>query len=382
MDQVEFAKLTSRDDVSLTLELHWGISADDIRDLRALHELSFPLTYDDTYYQWLLSDSCVALTARISYCDFMRRVHTTEWEEHMEPPGQKESSGPNPAEYTVIGFCIGQMAYARYDDGSLAAGPTGYLGSFAVHPKFRRRGIGETLLRRYLSYMLFEIPVPRSLHLGERWGSYGHILQLVFKSVLAPVSWCSLWAERQGETQLCHMEDKVSNSSGSGSREKCCLKPRCGLPEVWLHCLSSDGALLHFYGARGFIRARELRGFYTINDQSCDAALLVLRSDDFVKLASTPSPCGSSCQETPHSTATKGVEVCPECETRATLSGALAEVADIHLSGSAVNLDWHRYDGSLEAVEGPYGVAVGVVMFAFKLGLVVWSVWIMVAYIA
>jgi ribosomal protein S18 acetylase RimI-like enzyme len=70
----------------------------------------------------------------------------------------------------VIGFILGQCAYARHDAGHLFTNPTTYIGSFVVDPRFQRCGLGSALLQRFLVYVTQQRPLYAQdyLHYDER----------------------------------------------------------------------------------------------------------------------------------------------------------------------------------------------------------------------
>lgn len=79
--------------------------------------------------------------------------------------------GRDDAAYTeVVGFILGQCAYARHDAGHLLTNPTSYIGSFIVEPRLQRCGLGSALLQRFLHYVTELRPVYAQdyLHYDER----------------------------------------------------------------------------------------------------------------------------------------------------------------------------------------------------------------------
>ncbi|RNF11239.1 acetyltransferase [Trypanosoma rangeli] len=294
MSAPEIVALPARDGVSMKVKLRWGVREDDLPTLEGLHAAAFPVKYNDEYYKWLLSDSCLALIAFTTSKCITSLLGTAESDQSAEIEEDTENSysdsdvncdGPTSPYSVMVGFCIGQIAYGRRLDGVLVGSPTGYLGSFAVEKRVQRRGIGEVLLDRFLSYMLFSIPVPSHLFLDHLppcprsetlWG-----LGPTLTAVGAKLSQWWFGKERSGikdttETALKYTKssDAISptaSTHGSGDQ--------VGLGEVWLHCLASDTNLLKFYVKRGFTCVFLAKHFYFFDDVYHHGMLLVYRRD-------------------------------------------------------------------------------------------------------
>ncbi|CAG9572519.1 Acetyltransferase_(GNAT)_family_-_putative [Leishmania major strain Friedlin] len=79
---------------------------------------------------------------------------------HKSTRSLHNSDGSDSAAHTVVvGFIIGQIAYARHDAGHLLSNPTAYIGSFAVDPPFQTCGVGHALLQRFVTYVTQQRPV-------------------------------------------------------------------------------------------------------------------------------------------------------------------------------------------------------------------------------
>ncbi|CAC9481348.1 Acetyltransferase_(GNAT)_family_-_putative [Leishmania infantum] len=79
---------------------------------------------------------------------------------HKGTKSLRNSDGSDSAAHTVVvGFIIGQIAYARHDAGHLLSNPTAYIGSFAVDPPFQTCGVGHALLQRFVTYVTQQRPV-------------------------------------------------------------------------------------------------------------------------------------------------------------------------------------------------------------------------------
>ncbi|SCU64228.1 acetyltransferase, putative [Trypanosoma equiperdum] len=286
MSAVELVALPSRNGGRpLTVHLSWGIAESDMESIQALHAISFPVEYPDDYYNWLRSGSSVAIVAHVSHRDVVMDPHDTHSGVETELSTEAGVVEPPLVYSCLAGFCIGQLGHKRYEDGQLEPSPTGYLMSFAVDPRLRRRGVGELLLTRFLTYMFFNIPVPPLIRAGNGGLSFGKALAPVLKSFFTAVS--SFLQQRLGieshSEQLNNpprdpktLPDRPIDSGHSNLR--------CGVAEVWLHCLASDEALLRFYSSRGFMRVRVIRGFYMFDARLHDGMLLVIRRGDFSSL--------------------------------------------------------------------------------------------------
>ncbi|KAG5481093.1 hypothetical protein LSCM1_06773 [Leishmania martiniquensis] len=95
-----------------------------------------------------------------------------ETDSHPEgTTGVSSDAGSHAAAHTVIvGFIIGQIAYARHDAGHLLSNPTAYIGSFAVDTPFQTCGVGHALLQRFITYVTQQRPIYAQdyLHYDER----------------------------------------------------------------------------------------------------------------------------------------------------------------------------------------------------------------------
>lgn len=79
---------------------------------------------------------------------------------HRDTKSLRNSDGSDSAAHTVVvGFIIGQIAYARHDAGHLLSNPTAYIGSFAVDPPFQTCGVGHALLQRFITYVTQQRPM-------------------------------------------------------------------------------------------------------------------------------------------------------------------------------------------------------------------------------
>ncbi|KAG5481736.1 hypothetical protein CUR178_07089 [Leishmania enriettii] len=90
---------------------------------------------------------------------------------HMDNMRVSGNEGSDAAAHTVVvGFIIGQIAYARHDAGHLLSNPTAYIGSFAVDPPFQCCGVGHALLQRFITYATQQRPMYAQdyLHYDER----------------------------------------------------------------------------------------------------------------------------------------------------------------------------------------------------------------------
>ncbi|KAG8348490.1 putative Acetyltransferase (GNAT) family [Trypanosoma vivax] len=269
-----------------TVELRWGITERDIDCVRALHEEAFPLHYHPSYYAWLLSESCVALVARVASNDATRSEEDT----CAVAEESQTCSSSGEAHRTIVGFCVGQVARGRYHNGHFAPNPTGYLCSFAVKSSLQCCGIGETLLRHFLTYMHYCIPVPSLLHpiwqapmdrgtrrsdVATRAARARHLFKFP--------GWTS-YLETKGLLDGRPTEDVPSPVGEAMSARDVTIER--GLKEVWLHCLASKKKLIQFYVKRGFVCIRLVPEFYEFDGSFHDGMLLVCRRD--VSFAAPP----------------------------------------------------------------------------------------------
>ncbi|RNF01161.1 acetyltransferase [Trypanosoma conorhini] len=294
MSAPEIITLPPRDGVSMKLRLRWGVEQDDIPALEVLHVASFPVTYNYEYYHWLLSDSCLALIAFTTPNCIKSLLTAAENDKNtaMESDTKNSSNdsdvdcGESGSLYSVIvGFCIGQAAYGRRIDGRLLSTPTGYLGSFAVDNRVQRRGVGEVLLDRFLSYMLFSIPVPPHLFLDYSPPPYGreHLWRVGSALAAVGVTLAQWWfgKRRAGANTAVGEALRHTNSSdvGSPAVNTHNSEGQVGLGEVWLHCLASDTNVLRFYVKRGFACTFLAKNFYFFDGCHHHGMLLVYRRD-------------------------------------------------------------------------------------------------------
>ncbi|ORC92722.1 acetyltransferase [Trypanosoma theileri] len=316
MNTSEVVVLPSNDGVSLSVELRWRIQSSEIDGIWRLHDAAFPVKYESDYYQWLLSDSCVAVVAyatpknlsSIFSCmesgDKMEKSTSTDDNNNDNDDNDDSKNGDGTHDVNnsdsstsysvVVGFCIGQLAHCRQRNGQLVPSPTGYLGSFAVDARLRCRGLGELLLERFISYMFFHIPVPRHLFLNnpeETSSATKTTITIATMKTSAMNWWMSLLEkvtlyifgypfafgkttcgeERKEELVLRETERSdlyvLPNLHNNGSQR--------GVKEVWLHCLAEDTKLLLYYFKRGFRRVLVIPQFYTFDGETHDGMLLV-----------------------------------------------------------------------------------------------------------
>lgn len=270
----------------ITVRLRWGFETADLRRVYEMHEDAFPLSYNPSFYEWLLDhDACMALVATVTADAYTHWTNTTAMEEEEQamsagaeavaadaplawfpgytPSPAEAAAGPRSvppsasqrpptvevileraridstlteleyiaqrnrdkeaktAEHTnsekarntedsgaaaytqVIGFILGQCAYARHDAGHLFTNPTAYIGSFVVDPRFQRCGLGSALLERFLTYVTKQRPLYAQdyLHYDER--------KLIAMLVKAQVQ------RRRAPIEAAMAGEAINNSSSS-----------------------------------------------------------------------------------------------------------------------------------------------------------------------
>ncbi|KAH9589111.1 hypothetical protein LSM04_002320 [Trypanosoma melophagium] len=331
MDTSEVVILPSNDGVPFSVELRWRIQPYEIDGLWRLHDASFPVKYDDDYYKWLLSDSCVAIVAYANEMQLasifssmesdckMENGITTEVDNDNDDGTHDVSNGDSSNSYSVVvGFCIGQVAHCRRRDGQIVPSPTGYLGSFAVDARLRCRGIGELLLRRFISYMLFYIPVPRYLFLDSPEGMSSTSMTTTGTRTMMETGLMTLLMSRLENIILYIFGYPFDREKRKYSEEKkeeavsrdteCNRKDslpslisnenQYGLNEVWLHCLAENTKLLEYYYKRGFRRVMVKPQFYTFDGETHDGMLLVCSRENIRDSTSTTSTTGTVLEST------------------------------------------------------------------------------------
>ncbi|SYZ64770.1 hypothetical_protein (plasmid) [Leishmania braziliensis MHOM/BR/75/M2904] len=125
------------------------------------------------------------------------------------------SEGSDAAAHTVVvGFILGQMAYARHDAGHLLSNPTAYIGSFAVDLPFQTCGVGSVLLERFITYVTQQRPLYAQdyLHYDER--------KLIALLADAQVKQRTAGAEKLLDGTPTSAAGGVSEGGGDGSRQE------------------------------------------------------------------------------------------------------------------------------------------------------------------
>ncbi|KPI85476.1 hypothetical protein ABL78_5469 [Leptomonas seymouri] len=105
----------------------------------------------------------------MAQCKRGDQAEVTEWAQNAGSVSRNDH-GTSSAYTEIIGFILGQCAYALHDAGHLFTNPTSYIGSFVVDPRFQRCGLGSALLQRFLVYVTRQRPLYAQdyLHYDER----------------------------------------------------------------------------------------------------------------------------------------------------------------------------------------------------------------------
>ncbi|KEG15137.1 putative acetyltransferase [Trypanosoma grayi] len=301
----ELVTLRSRVGTSLSVEVRWGIQQHDIEGIKALHGAAFPVKYEAAYYQWLLTDACVAVVAYTTADDIESLLSGGEYDDGVDMPARVQDNDDDVdgsgggggsggdvgsynslATYTVpVGFCIGQLAHVRRHDGKLVASPTGYLGSFAVDEALRRCGIGELLLQRFLSHMHFKIWVSPLAYLDYCPPKQDAVSTPWWDSMLSVAcgrlcGWQHVEENAKDKRKQSRVLSEANCSSDDAASPTQNERDRFGVAGVWLHCLSENTRLVLYYLKRGFTCAQLMPEFYYYEGLYHDAVLLVHHRDD------------------------------------------------------------------------------------------------------
>ncbi|EAN93400.1 putative acetyltransferase [Trypanosoma cruzi] len=296
MSGSEIVRLPPRGGVPIEIKLRWGIQKEDLTALGVLHDAAFPVKYESEYYDWMLTDSCLALLAFATENCILSLLKAAEHQQNTETERDEENSfgdveddGSSSLYSVMVGFCIGQIAYGQRRDGRIDASPTGYLGSFAVDSRMQRCGVGGALLDRFLSYMFFTVSVPPHLFLDYSPPYLGceGLWGLVSSAYPTLFDWMSRWwfgRDRKGTNHVPQetLKDKKLCDSVNPTVDSQSGRIQYGVGEVWLHCIAADTKLLLYYMKRGFSRVLVAPNFYFFGGRYHEGALLVCRKDGAV----------------------------------------------------------------------------------------------------
>ncbi|EKF31197.1 acetyltransferase, putative [Trypanosoma cruzi marinkellei] len=294
MSDSEIVRLPPRDGVPIEIKLRWGIQKDDLAALGVLHDAAFPVKYESEYYDWMLSESCLALLAFTTENCILSLLKAAEHRQYTETERDEENSfgvvenNASSSLYSVmVGCCIGQIAYGQRRDGRIEASPTGYLGSFAVDSRMQRCGVGGVLLDRFLSYMFFTVPVPPHLFLdySPPYLGYEGLWGLISSAYPRLFDWISRWWFGKDRKDTNHaaedtLKDEKPCDSVDSTVNSQIGRIQCGVGEVWLHCVAEDTKLLLYYMKRGFSPVLVAPNFYFFGGRYHEGALLVCRKDE------------------------------------------------------------------------------------------------------
>lgn len=209
--------------------------ATDVPRLRELHDVCFPVKYDDRYYNWLSSSHCIALVA----------TSTEVRGEQQQPLAESDDTNVSPvlsvpppppalthAESVVVGFIIGKI---KYVEGPLLMNPVVYIATFGVDPGLQGRGVGHEILERFVS--------------------------MVSDASFLATPACADFASPPNGWSLRSFLNRLISP-----------KP---LSQVWLHCLADDAKVVGFYAKRDFIAVERIPMYYEFGGGLHDAQVMV-----------------------------------------------------------------------------------------------------------
>lgn len=251
-------------------------------------------------------------------------------------PDRNEDDGGEGEEaetFTVpVGIIAGHLSYARHSSGYWLTNPTAYIGSFAVDARLRGCGVGDVMLRQFLPFLTRDYPLCAKdyLHYDEERmrrlvaatqpeeertedassppqaeqsepaapeGAPATSSSTVLRtsaadspSVVGPrvLGWGKRLARLLLPEVLEWYDERADTRRGGHKRSYLAwaFTPRSappapnpliqkGVGEVWLHCLSSDEALVQFYCKRGFRVMQVLNDYYEFCEGRHRASLLL-----------------------------------------------------------------------------------------------------------
>jgi len=178
----------------------------DLDRVKQLHNVSFPLHYEQSFFDSLCDPASFNLVAIAEHTEGANQ--TTGTTIPAADGGAKGLMGEG-----IVGVITGKV---KYVDGLVHSTPVGYISTFCVDPAYRQHGVGSQLLEKFVTIFFDLDPLaPRGALL---WSCL-------------PVKW----------------------------------RPSQRLRQVWLHCLATDEAVVSFYRRRQFLLVETIPRYYRIN---------------------------------------------------------------------------------------------------------------------